>query len=194
MAPVSFRAVAACGLSAVLTLAGGCKKDEPAPAKTPEPAAPAVASTANPTHTIEGVSFTYPAGWQIMPGVSEREVGVQGPEDGSWQPSAYIVLLPESNKQSVDELMDDYRLLLARKQDFQSIRTQSKGEETDTPMIRADYQYTDDRQNVKLQAFVVFMQIGQRRIQVLANSGADTWAKYQPALEALLDSVKVAKP
>jgi hypothetical protein len=182
--------ILACGFLAFGTI--GCK-DEPKPA-APPPAPAAAPVVPMKSHTLEGVTFQYPADWKIEEAPDKKGVSVVAPaEDGNWLPNVHFTIASNSRGEDMDEWMDALLNVLRRKEGFELKRKDVLVHPAGFKYIRIDYTNTDENSGANIPLRQLSAQAllpAKKRLEIQAATAKDVWEKYQPTFDKIIASVK----
>ncbi|HEX8911557.1 MAG TPA: hypothetical protein VF796_04285 [Humisphaera sp.] len=193
--------LAAAASAAALT---GCK-DEPKPAATPAP--PAATPAAKPAAagtvpvTIGGVTIQRPANWTVVPSPATRSASateslfLQGPASKNESAFVLIEIQPVDGAGDLTDVLEKNVDYLSRKTDFK-LRTQGvKTHPNGFDYAFVDFANTSDvQENTPMRQWSVLAPLpGKKRVQFQAGSAATIWSENEPAIQAMLDSMKLPK-
>jgi hypothetical protein len=205
--PPAFLRAAALVLAAATSAAAltGCK-DEPKPAAAPAPA-PAATPAAAPAKpatvplTVGGVTIQRPADWAVVPAAATRSasatesVFLQGPAKDNESAFVLIEVQPTEGDSDLTDVLDKNVDYLGRKTDF-NLRTRGiKPHPNGFDYAFVDFTNTSDvQENTPMRQWSVLAPLpGKKRVQFQAGSAKGIWSDNEPAIQAMLDSMKLPK-
>ncbi len=180
----------------VLATFAGCKEGQKPGGQAPpggaSAAAPAPAKPGFTPQTYEGVTFQYPSGWSSAPSEEGKGQMVAAPDaDGEWPPSVSFTMVNLATP-DLQKAVDDAAVTLQRKDRF-TLKDKTVGSHPGGfPYGRVEY--TSERGAISLTQWEILIPMsGGKRLVVHANATTEDWAKHQPVLAEIVDSIRLPK-
>ena len=182
-----------------LALFTGCKEGQKpggeaaSGSATSTPAAAAPAKPGFTPQTYDGVTFQYPSGWSSAPSEEGKGQMVAAPDaDGEWPPSVSFTVFDNLATPDLQKAVDDAAVTLQRKDRFvlkeKTVASHPGG------FKYGRVEYTSERGAISLTQWEILVPMsGGKRLVVHANATTEDWAKYQPVLAEIVDSIRLPK-
>jgi hypothetical protein len=177
----------------LICLVVGCDRKDKSGAAAP-PGQTAGAAEGTTSRTYKGVTFAYPKDWVVEESTDPVGLYVRPPaRDEPWQTNLFLEVRPDPVDRPLAVALDDAATNVSTsKVDFQlkskSVLTHPAG------FQYGRLEYTNTSSGVPLTQWELIVPMDKgNRLYLQASSAMETWSKYEPDFQKVIDSIRLAK-
>jgi hypothetical protein len=181
-------------LLCLLTLVAGCdRKVASDKSGSGAPSAQAAgASDATISRSYKGVTFAYPKDWAVEESTDPVGLYVRPPaKDEPWQTNVFLEVRPDPQDRALAVALDDAATGVSiSKSDF---KLKSKSVLTHPAGFQyGRLEYTNTSSGVPLTQWELIIPMDKgNRVYLQASSATETWPKYEPDFQKVIDSIRL---
>ena len=180
-------------LCLLVVLSAGCDRKDRSGAAVPSGQTSAAAEGMT-SRTYKAVSFAYPKDWAVEESADPVGLSVRPPaKDEPWQTNLFIEVRPDAADRALALALDDAATNAAlNKPDFKL-----KSRDVQTRPGGFQYgrlEYTNTNSGVPLTQWELIVPMDNgNRLYLQASSATETWPKYEPEFQKVIDSIRLPK-
>jgi hypothetical protein len=146
------------------------------------------------SHTYKGVTFAYPKDWMIEESPDPVGLYVRPPaKDEPWQTNVFLEVRPDPADKPLAVALEDAATNVSNsKADF---KLKSRGVLTHPAGFQyGRLEYTNTSSGVPLTQWELIVPMDKgNRLYLQASSATETWPKYEPDFQRVIDSIRLPK-